>query len=82
MNKDQAYYPATAVSELNVQSRATFISRTYAHLFAAILGFTLIEVYFFKTGLAETIARSLLGISWLFVMGGFMVVSWRPAASP
>jgi FtsH-binding integral membrane protein len=76
MNKDQAYYPSTTVSELNVQSRATFISRTYAHLFAAILAFTLIEVYFFKTGLAETIARSLLGTSWLFVMGGFMVVSW------
>lgn len=76
MNKDQAYYPATTVSELNVQSRATFISRTYAHLFAAILAFTLIEVYFFQTGLAETIARSLMGTSWLFIMGGFMVVSW------
>ena len=76
MNKDQAYYPATTVSQLDVQARATFISRTYAHLFFAILSFTLIEVFLFKTGLAETIARSLLGVSWLFIMGGFMVVSW------
>jgi uncharacterized protein len=76
MNSTQTYYRPTAVIELDEQSRATFVSRTYAHLFGAILAFTLLEVYLFKTGLAETIARSLLGVSWLLVLGGFVVVSW------
>jgi len=64
------------VGELDEQSRGTFVSRTYGHLFGAVTAFTLIEVYFFRTGLAETIARALMGVSWLFVLGGFMVVSW------
>src|SRR6185295_351726 len=49
---------------------------TYGHLFGAILSFTLIEVFLFKTGLAETMARAMLGVSWLIVLGGFVVVSW------
>lgn len=76
MSNERSYYPPTAVSELDVQSRATFISRTYAHLFFAILSFTLIEVFLFKTGFAEIIARAMLGVSWLFVIGGFVVMSW------
>lgn len=76
MSTERSYYPPTAVSELDVQSRATFISRTYAHLFFAILGFTLIEVFLFKTGLAATIASAMLGVSWLLVLGGFVVISW------
>ena len=57
-------------------SRAVFLTRTYNHLLSAILGFTLIEVILFKTGLAEQIARAMLGVSWLLVLGGFVVVSW------
>src|SRR5690349_10768612 len=64
------------VGELDQQSRGTFVSRTYGHLFGAVTAFTLIEVFFFRTGLAETISNGLLGVSWLFVLGGFMVVSW------
>src|SRR5207237_1312050 len=30
----------------------------------------------FKTGLAQTMARAMLGVSWLLVLGGFVVVSW------
>jgi FtsH-binding integral membrane protein len=37
---------------------------------------TLLEVFFFKSGLAETIARTLMSGSWLIVLGGFVVVSW------
>jgi FtsH-binding integral membrane protein len=73
---EESYYQPAAVGELNVASRATFISRTYGHLVGAIGAFTLIEVYLFKTGMAETIARGLLGVSWLLVLGGFVVVSW------
>jgi len=64
------------VGELSEQSRATFVSRTYGHLFGAVMAFTLLEVYFFRSGLAETIANALIGVNWLFVLGGFMVVSW------
>ena len=76
MNDSYSSYRAEAVGQLDTQTRATFISRTYAHLFGAILSFTLIEVLLFKSGLAETIARGLMGVSWLFVIGGFVVVSW------
>jgi FtsH-binding integral membrane protein len=38
--------------------------------------FMLIEVFLFKSGLAPVIARGMLGVSWLLVLGGFVVVSW------
>lgn len=72
----ESYPRPIAVAELDVNSRGRFISRTYSHLFCAITAFTLIEIFLFKTGMAETIARTLLGTSWLLVMGGFVVVSW------
>lgn len=77
LNMNTESYPRPiAVAELDVNSRGRFISRTYSHLFCAITAFTLIEIFLFKTGMAETIARALLGTSWLLVMGGFVVVSW------
>lgn len=57
-------------------TRAQFILRTYNHLFGAIVAFTLLEVAFFKTGVAEPMARAMLGVNWLFVLGGFVLVSW------
>jgi hypothetical protein len=68
-----SYQPVAAIG---VEPRARFISRTYNHLMAAIVGFTLFEVFLFQSGMAESIARTLLGGSWLLVLGGFMVVSW------
>ncbi len=70
------YSQGIPVIELDDQSRGQFIARTYNHLLGAIAAFTLIEIAFFKTGVAETIARALLGTSWLLVLGGFVVVSW------
>ena len=67
---------AVPVSALNVDARATFIMKTYTHLLGAMLGFTLIEIFLFRSGLAATIAEALLGVSWLFVLGGFIVVGW------
>ncbi len=58
------------------EARAAFLTRTYMHLFGAILGFTAIEVYLFTSGLAETIALTMLGGSWLLVLGAFMIVGW------
>ena len=63
-------------ASLDVEARGTFIVRTYQHLLGAIAAFTAIEVYLFKSGLAESIARAFLGTSWLLVLGGFLVVSW------
>jgi uncharacterized protein len=64
------------VARLAVQARAQFIMRTYGHLLAAVLGFTAIEVWLFSSGLALPIARAMLGVSWLFVLGGFVLASW------
>ncbi len=71
-----SYSPSIPVAELDGQSRGRFVSRTYNHLFTAIVVFTLIEIALFKSGLAEPMAKAMLGVSWLFVLGGFVVVSW------
>src|SRR5260221_9193418 len=65
-----------AVGDMDSQSRGTFVSRTYGQLFGAVSAFTLIEVALFKSGLAEKLARGMLGVSWLMVLGGFVVISW------
>jgi FtsH-binding integral membrane protein len=57
-------------------TRAAFLTRTYIHLFGAIIAFVMIEVALFSSGLAETIARAMLSVNWLLILGGFMVVSW------
>ncbi len=76
MSDFQTSYPTLPVEAVGVGSRAQFILRTYNHLLAAIAAFTFIEIGLFKTGLAVPIARSMLSVNWLFVLGGFMVVSW------
>lgn len=76
MNFTNSYAGPAAVNELDSQARARFVSRTYGHLFAAVIAFMLLEIFFFKTGLALSITRALLGVSWLAVLGGFVVVSW------
>lgn len=76
MNNTESYPQPIPVIQLDEQSRGTFVSRTYTHLFCAITAFTLIEVFLFKSGLAEPMARAMLGVSWLFVLGGFVIVSW------
>jgi uncharacterized protein len=59
-----------------VDTRARFISRTYNHLFGAIVAFAAIEFALFATGLAVPIARAMLSVSWLFILGGFMIAGW------
>ncbi len=76
MNNIESYSSPIAVNELDSQTRGRFVSRTYGHLFGAVVAFMLIEMSLFQAGLAERIARALLGVSWLAVLGGFVVVSW------
>jgi len=72
---DNMYHPAPATT-LAAQERASFITKTYLHLFGAIVAFTLLEVFLFQSGLALPIAKALTSVSWLLVLGGFVVVSW------
>ena len=76
MNQAYSMQSGLPVSAIGVDERATFITRTYTHLFGAILGFAGIEVLLFKSGVAATLARSMLGVNWLFILGGFMIVNW------
>jgi uncharacterized protein len=75
MNID-SYSPTAPVIELDENSRGRFIARAYNHLFGAITAFILLEVFLFKSGMAESIASVLLSGPWLLVLGGFVVVSW------
>jgi len=76
MNQSDQVYHGGAVIDLDENSRATFIARTYAHLTAAIFAFAGLEVLLFKSGLAESIARFMLNGSWLLFLGAFMVAGW------
>lgn len=59
-----------------IEARARFITRTYNHLFGAIVAFAAIEIGLFQFGIAPVIAQAMIGTSWLLVLGAFMVVSW------
>jgi uncharacterized protein len=72
----QDVYPDRMTAIADANRRATFVSRTYAHLTGAIFLFALIEIVLFQTGVAVRIAQALLGVSWLVVLGGFMLVGW------
>ena len=76
MNNIYSAQRAGTVIDLDADSRGRFVSRTYAHLCGAVLTFTLIEVFLFQSGLAETMARAMMGVSWLWILGGFMLLSW------
>lgn len=68
--------PIQPVSALDFGRRTEFVRRTYAHLFGAIAGFVAVEAALFATGLAERMAGAMLSVSWLWILGGFMVVGW------
>lgn len=60
------------------EARASFIRKTYLHLAGAILAFILLETYLFMSGIANTIAATVLGgrLSWFLVLAAFMGVSF------
>lgn len=58
------------------QGRETFITKSYQHLLLAIGAFMAMEVYLFSSGLAVRIATALTGVSWLMVIGAFMIVAY------
>ena len=57
--------------------RAGFIRRTYGHLALAILAFVGLEYVILQQPWVESMAMKMTGgMSWLLVLGAFMVVSW------
>ena len=75
-----AYESASAVSvpviRLSVDARSAFLRRTYTHLFLAVAGFVAFELFLFNAGLAFPIARGMLSVPWLLILGAFMVAGW------
>jgi len=71
---------ALPVATRGVEARSGFLVRTYLHLYAAIVAFTLIEAFLFVTGLARLITIGMLSTSWLVVLGSF-VASGAPPSS-
>jgi FtsH-binding integral membrane protein len=57
-------------------SRSVFITRTYTHVVAGILGFILVELGLFESGLAGDIYRFMLSFNWILILGAFMLVGW------
>ncbi len=53
-----------------------FIVRVYTHLCGAILAVVLLEVLAFRSGIAQPIGRAMLSVSWLLVLGGFILLGW------
>lgn len=68
----------TPLAQVSDQERATFIKMTYMHLAMAVLGFIVVELIIFQSGLAQSIASALTGgYTWLIVLGVFMFVSYQ-----
>lgn len=76
MQQAQALRPARPVAAMSGEARSDFIWRTYGHVAGAILAFAAIETYLFSTGIAQRIAPAMLGVSWLLVLGAFMLVGF------
>ena len=64
-------------AEAAPQERARFIRKTYLHLAGAILAFVGLEYVLFSSGIAQSIAGTMLGgrFSWFIVLALFMGVS-------
>src|SRR5690606_1113576 len=67
-----------AAATSSVEARAAFITKTYLHLFGAIVAFVGIEFMLFATGLVAPITQLAFAskFSWLLFMGAFVGVSY------
>ena len=66
----------SAYPSSGADSRSQFITRTYTHLVGGILGFILVELALFESGLAARIAGFMFGLPWMVILGAFMLVGW------
>jgi FtsH-binding integral membrane protein len=63
------------VAELDQETRAQFIWRTYVHVALAVVAFALVEVALFQSGIAERVALPMIR-NWPLILGGFMLTGW------
>jgi len=56
--------------------RSSFLLKVYGHLMGAIAVFVLLEAWLFSSGMAYNLAKALVSVNWLLVIGGFMVAGW------
>ena len=61
---------------LSSGKQAEFITKSYVHLLGCIVAFILIELWLFRSGFAEPIAKALLSVNWLIILGGYVLVAW------
>ena len=66
----------TQQSYMNEQARSRFITKTYLNLFGAVMFFMMIESFLLENQQARELAMRALQAGWLWVLGGFMVVSF------
>ena len=75
MNNFQTQYQS-----YDVASRDQFITKTYVHLFGAVIAFMAVSGFFYQAGISERIAKLIMSSgsswAWLAVLGAFTVVSW------
>ncbi len=71
-----ATFPSNNTALRGIDSRAVFITRTYTHLLAGILGFIVVELGLFESGLAPVVAQYMLGVPWMLILGAFILTGW------
>lgn len=67
---------ARSLPGMAAAERATFLTKTYSHLLLAIVAFVAFEVALFQMGVAQKIATAMVSVSWLFILGGFMLAGF------
>jgi FtsH-binding integral membrane protein len=70
-----ANYPSSFQSA-GLDSRSVFITRTYTHVVGGILGFVLVELALFESGLAGDIMSFMTHVPWMLILGAFMLIGW------
>ncbi len=73
---NQGYANPYVVANATDDARAAFIKNTYLHLAGAIGVFALLEAYLLHSTIGIKLASVMMSGSWLFVLGGFMLVSF------
>lgn len=71
---DSSY--SAPVASLEARAQGSFLVRVYAQLALAIVLFVGLEVWFFRSGIASAVLQFMSGVSWLVILGGFMLLSW------
>ncbi|MGH9226947.1 MAG: Bax inhibitor-1/YccA family protein [Acidimicrobiales bacterium] len=69
------------VANLDERTRSDFIVRVYQHVLLAVLAFVGFEAFLLNTGIAGSLYDLISGstVTWLLILGGFMVVNWLAA---